>query len=333
MSQDLRSNGRRNEHSATPLLRRDEGKSIGFHELRQACEISSLREDLERVIHETQGLRDEIEDCVDQVRARFLALSEEDMARSESMAPLLEFAVTTLLELRERARIIDLSTGPLPDDDRPAWSGTIEPSRRPGPEAVRGEKTVGVASGPEIRAVDAPPPAETKQDQPSPSDLTSHEAPVLPPSGTVPSGSLPSRPPPPRPMPPRPEAPRGLRPPPAAILDDAFWLQPADIPSPSPVAPEPVMAAPVIPAPVGTVLSEQTLQRARQPASTAPSPLDPLAPTSGPRGPGADRSPPAPARQSPPAAASFLSQAAPIRPDEETAPKSRKVDWLGPARR
>lgn len=262
------------------------------------------------------------------------------MARSESMAPLLEFAVTTLLELRERARIIDLSTGPLPDDDRPAWSGTIEPPRRPGPEAVRGEKTAGIAPaalnghapGPEIRAVSTLPPAGTEQDQSFPPDPTSRQTPVLLPSDAAPSGPLPSAPPPPRTMPPRPEAPRGLRPPPAAILDDSFWLQPADVPSSSPVAPGPVMAPPVIPAPVGTVLSEQTLQRARQPASTAPPP-DPLARTSNLRGPGADRSPPAPTRQSPPAAASFLSQAAPIRPDEETAPKNRKVDWLGPARR
>ena len=99
-----------------------DGRSIGFHELRQACEISALREDLERIARDTASLRDGIEDAVEQVRARFAALSTEELADSAKMAPLLEFAVTSLLDIREQARAISTPTGILLDAERPSWT-------------------------------------------------------------------------------------------------------------------------------------------------------------------------------------------------------------------
>ena len=105
------------------------GAGIGFHELRQACEISALREDLERLAHEAGALRDGVEQAVEDVRDRFAALSAEEMADPMVLAPLLQLAVTTLLEIREQARQLNTSTGPLADDERPSWLGAAEAPR------------------------------------------------------------------------------------------------------------------------------------------------------------------------------------------------------------
>jgi hypothetical protein len=106
-------------------------RSIGFHELRQACEISALRESLERITQGSDGLRDSIETSVEEVRARFAALSPEELADSTKMAPLLEFAVATLLDLREQARALNTRTEPVPDADRPNWSLPDRPTLPP----------------------------------------------------------------------------------------------------------------------------------------------------------------------------------------------------------
>lgn len=114
----------RDRRSASAL-----GAGIGFHELRQACEISALREDLERLAHEAGALRDGVEQAVEDVRDRFAALSAEEMADPMILAPLLQLAVTTLLEIREQARQLNTRTGPLADDERPSWLGAAEAPR------------------------------------------------------------------------------------------------------------------------------------------------------------------------------------------------------------
>lgn len=102
------------------------GAGIGFHELRQACEISALREDLERLAHEAGALRDGVEQAVETVRDRFSALTAEEMADPMVLAPLLQLAVTTLLDIREQARQLNTQAGPLSDDDRPSWLGAAD---------------------------------------------------------------------------------------------------------------------------------------------------------------------------------------------------------------
>ncbi|KAA0583928.1 hypothetical protein FZ983_00075 [Azospirillum sp. B21] len=97
--------------------------------MRQACEISALREDLERLAHEAGTLRDGVEQAVEDVRDRFAALSAEEMADPMVLAPLLQLAVTTLLEIREQARQLNTRTGPLADDERPSWLGAAEAPR------------------------------------------------------------------------------------------------------------------------------------------------------------------------------------------------------------
>ncbi len=121
----------RDRRSASPL-----GAGIGFHELRQACEISALREDLERLAHEAGALRDGVENAVESVRDRFAALSAEEMADPMVLAPLLQLAVTTLLDIREQARQLNTQTGPLSDDERPSWLGAADAPRLRQPAAA-----------------------------------------------------------------------------------------------------------------------------------------------------------------------------------------------------
>ncbi|NUA98545.1 hypothetical protein GBZ48_04510 [Azospirillum melinis] len=104
--------------------------------MRQACEISALREDLERLAHEAGALRDGVEQAVETVRDRFAALTAEEMADPMVLAPLLQLAVTTLLEIREQARQLNTQTGPLSDDERPSWLGAADAPRLRQPAAI-----------------------------------------------------------------------------------------------------------------------------------------------------------------------------------------------------
>ncbi|MCW2245944.1 hypothetical protein M2352_001535 [Azospirillum fermentarium] len=115
---------------------RDATQTIGFHELRQACEISALRQDLERLIDETSALRAFVDEQVDQVSSRFAALTPGDLADAARMLPLLEYAVATLAGIRDAARRASLATGAIPDDQRPAPPRLRGMDVPPGPAAV-----------------------------------------------------------------------------------------------------------------------------------------------------------------------------------------------------
>ena len=142
---------------------------IGFHELRQALEISTLREDLERLSQGADALRGQVEDAVEQVRDRFSALSAEEMADASAMAPLLQFAVATLLDVREQVRRLDTRTGPVGDEDRSFWGGMTDPSRpRPFPAAPM------AAAPPEVEA--SPPPRSA---EPAPTPVLASPPPVV----------------------------------------------------------------------------------------------------------------------------------------------------------
>lgn len=148
------------------------GPGIGFHELRQALEISTLREDLERLTHGADALRGHVEDVVEQVRDRFAALSAEEMADAAAMAPLLQFAVAALLDVREQVRRLDTRTGPVGDEDRPSWQGMSDSPRA----RVSHHAAAVVSSSPEVK--DAPPPPRP---DPAPSPvMTTPPAPSSP---------------------------------------------------------------------------------------------------------------------------------------------------------
>lgn len=149
-------------------------QSIGFQELRQAWEISTLREDLERIVQDTEALRDSIEDAVEKVRNRFASLTAEELADSEKMAPLLQFAVSSLLDIRDSARRINTQTGPVADEDRPSWAAAETPRLRPTP--------------PPFPPMTASPPApqETQQAAPAPQPMPQQPTPPPPPPRTGP---------------------------------------------------------------------------------------------------------------------------------------------------
>lgn len=195
MPHDFRSHGKGPGHAPA--------QPIGFHELRQACEISTLREDLERMVQETGALRDSVEDAVEQVRARVAALTAEEMTDATKMAPLLQFAVSTLLEIREQARRLNTQTGPMSDDDRPSWMAAAE--------APRLRPTVVKATPPETPAAMAPVPVEPlAPPPPAPVPRMEPPPPPEPPSPLAPAA--PAAYPAPPPMPRRPDP----APPPAA---------------------------------------------------------------------------------------------------------------------
>ncbi|TWA82638.1 hypothetical protein FBZ83_107332 [Azospirillum brasilense] len=217
MPYDFRSQDQRTADSG-----RTPGTPIGFHELRQACEISALREDLERVLQDTGALRDSIEDAVEQVRQRFAALTAEELANSETMAPLLQFAVSTLLTIRDEARRINTQTGPVDDDDRPTRT-VADP--RPPPSAGTPAAPPSVPPPPSPQTAPqtapqtyAPPPS----DEPAPSFASEPEreetsppptrAPVLSPFVPRAPAPAPQRPAAPDPAPEAPPAPSWLSP-------------------------------------------------------------------------------------------------------------------------
>jgi len=193
-------------------------QSIGFHELRQALEISALKQDLERIARETGELRAHIEDAVEQVRAQVAALAPEELADASRMAPLLQSAVRSLLGIRDAVRRIEVQAGPVPDADRadPPPLSLLHPDPAPEPPAA----------GPPM---DRPRPVQTEPPTAppplpfaAPPPMTA--APVLPPRPAV------APPPPP---------PSGLS-----------WLMPTSAPAPAP-PPPPSLSASSLPAPPG----------------------------------------------------------------------------------
>lgn len=203
---------------------REPAPTIGFHELRQACEISALREDLERLLQQSGGLRGHIEDAVELVRTRFAALSAEDLTDPATMAPLLQFAVSQLIAIREKARALDFATGPVGDDQRKSWD-PVEASPRRKPASA----THGPVPEPD-RTAEREPPAMAGA--PSPADDPPSR---LPPPRVAPTVA------PPLPEPAAPAPPTPLTP------TSAFWLNPAGATTP------PRSTTPARPAPGGAV--------------------------------------------------------------------------------
>lgn len=172
---------------------RTTAQSIGFHELRQALEISSLKQNLERVARDTGDLRTHIEEAVEQVRTRVAALTPEELADASRMAPLLQSAVKSLLGIRDAVRRIEVNTGPTADADRPDppplsllhAAARPEPAR---PEPVTPPLTTS-PDPPPAPAAFAPPPRPTPAPPPPAPSVTA--ASWINPSGG-PSGGPPT---------------------------------------------------------------------------------------------------------------------------------------------
>ncbi len=168
---------------------RTTAQSIGFHELRQALEISSLKQDLERVARDTDDLRAHIDEAVEQVRSQFAALTPEELADATRMAPLLQSAVKSLLDIRDAARRIEVNTGPVADADRPDPPplSLLHAAR---PEAARpAEPPPALPPAPQPRQAVAEPPPDT----PAPNTASWLNPPGAPAPRNQPNASRPAR--------------------------------------------------------------------------------------------------------------------------------------------
>ncbi|HYH18372.1 MAG TPA: hypothetical protein VD995_07110 [Azospirillum sp.] len=193
---------------------RASAQTIGFHELRQACEISVLREDLERIVRETGDLTAHIEETVEQVRSQFASLTAEDLADPERMTPLLQFAVSALIGIRDAARRVSTETGAQPDADRPS------------PPPLRAVPSAPPVASPLVASPPPEPPVRAPAVEPSP------------PPAPAPPAPFSSEPPP---LAPAYRAVEPPPPPPSTV--PAAWLQPSAARAPA-RGPAPARQAP-----------------------------------------------------------------------------------------
>lgn len=148
-------------------------QSIGFHELRQALEISSLKQDLERVARDTDDLRVHIDEAVELVRSQFAALTTAELADANRMAPILQSAVKALLGIRDAARRIEVTSGPMADADRPdppPPSSLLHAPAPVSPPPVSDSEAVAEPPRPALRPrAPAQPPSPPPAQPPAPS--------------------------------------------------------------------------------------------------------------------------------------------------------------------
>lgn len=214
--------------AASPSAATPDGPVIGFNELRQACEISALREDLARLSEDAEALCGHIEDGVEQVRRRVAGLCAEELADPDVMAPLLQFAVGTLISIRDRARDIDLRFGAPDDAERPDWTAAAPPKGPP----VKASPANPLSPAPALPAA-APPTAR----------------PLASPAKQAPAAALAMREPPPvAPFPaasPQPASPLAASPSAASPLAPAVYSPPPLSPTrPAAVAARPAPSPP-----------------------------------------------------------------------------------------
>lgn len=81
--------------------------TIGFHQLRQAWEISSLRETLARREQDISRLQGLIEREVERVRKLFSALEPHELTDATIITPILSEAVAALIDVRDASRRLD----------------------------------------------------------------------------------------------------------------------------------------------------------------------------------------------------------------------------------
>lgn len=174
--------------AASPPAATLDGPVIGFNELRQACEISALREDLARLSDDAEALCGHIEDGVEQVRRRVAGLCAEELADPDVMAPLLQFAVGTLISIRDRARDIDLRFGAPDDAERPDWTAAAPP-KSPSAKTSPVNPLFPTPASPAPPPAPHPPPPLAK---PAPAAATAMRAPPPPLAVSPPPVSPPS---------------------------------------------------------------------------------------------------------------------------------------------
>ena len=135
---------------------RKTGQAFGFHQLRQACEISSLRQEITRILAGAADLQILIENEVERVRQRLGALDTVDSHDPAKLSPLLSDAMAALLEIRDASRRLEGTIARRTPDARPqAPADLIEQTlRRPFTERQPPQR-----AEPEYQPPPPPPPA------------------------------------------------------------------------------------------------------------------------------------------------------------------------------
>ncbi len=171
---------------------RTAAQAFGFHQLRQACEISTLRQEITRVLANTADLQILIENEVEQVRQRLGQLAPEDLTDVEKLSPLLSEAVTALIEIREASRRLEVTLSrrdapqPTPQQSR---STPRPPPVEPWRDVSRPRQT---AAAPAERAPEAPPPPPPPPPPRAPTPTAPPAPPIAPAHPNTPSPSHPT---------------------------------------------------------------------------------------------------------------------------------------------
>jgi hypothetical protein len=79
-------------------------QAFGFQQLRQACEISTLRQDLAMILGDASALHHLIEKNVERVRQRLATLEATDRQDVEALSSLVSAALTALHDIRDASR-------------------------------------------------------------------------------------------------------------------------------------------------------------------------------------------------------------------------------------
>ncbi len=165
-------------------------QAFGFHQLRQACEISTLRQEIASVLTSTAGLQLMIENEVERMHQRVENLSADALLDATKLSPLLSDAMGAMLEIRDASRRLETT---LARHDQPTPPPpTPRATQAPAPPPPR------VAPAP-ASAPAAPPPPRV-----APAPATQAAAPLV--------------------QPPRPTPPRTI----ASRTKVTNWLMPAD---------------------------------------------------------------------------------------------------------
>ena len=167
---------------------RKTAQAFGFHQLRQACEISSLRQEITRILSGTADLQILIENEVERVRVRLGALDTADSHDPTKLSPLLSDAMASLIEIRDASRRLENAIArrtPDPRPQAPAVDLIEQTLRRPFTERQ-------TAANPprEETAFEPPPPSpppafEPRTPPPAPFHAAPPAMPPRPPANTA----------------------------------------------------------------------------------------------------------------------------------------------------
>ena len=167
---------------------RKPAQAFGFHQLRQACEISSLRQEITRILAGTADLQILIENEVERVRQRLGALDTAESHDPAKLSPLLSDAMAALIEIRDASRRLETAISRRTPDQRPQAPAAdlIEQTlRRPFTERQPAAPVAPPRPEPAFEPPPPPPPVEMRQPPPAQFHAAPQAMPVRAPANTA----------------------------------------------------------------------------------------------------------------------------------------------------